>query len=803
MKINLNGKWYLDSSRYSHLPASIPGSVLSTLLKHHLIEDPFFRDNENKVREILFENYTFSRKFTLTKEQLKNQNILCMDSIDTIAEVFVNQTLVAKLYDMHTSEKILLDPSLLSEENEICIRFQSPYRYIENYDDQGIFDTYAITEKKAPCIRKAHHMFGWDWGPNLADMGIFRDIYIESTVLGYLDDFRHECTFLPDGSVQIDVETNSCLYTTDATISVTLSLDEDGTFLQEKCPLKSHNTFRFLLKEPKRWYPVGYGSPTLYHLTFCLASPSGESKEYKKRIGIREVVIDNSKDQYGTNFGVTINSCKIFLKGSNYIPEDNVLSRITPDRSRRLLKLAKDFHHNLIRVWGGGYYPSEDFYDYCDENGLLVWQDLMFACAVYNIHDEHFKNLIIREITSAVKSFRHHASVFLIAGDNECEDGVNGHEKEKMEAYKIMSLEVIVPLMKQLTSTYFLRTSPRSAEIFQHQNDTEHFDTHYWGIWGGEKPLEEYKTIFPRLLSEVGHQSFPLMTTIEKFAPKEEWSIQSPSMLHHQKQPGSNTRIAKYIDQYYGTPVHFEDFVYLSHLVQGEAMKLCAEHLRRIQNRCNGFVYWQLNDCWPGISWSSVDYYFGLKALHYFSGNFFAPHLVSVDCENDVLTVHVSNTTAEDIHAKLQYRCMTFDGKILDERTENIFSEKAASQKVLTIFEPFSFKETERKDCVVQVRLLTSDDKLLSENYYQPVRDKEISYPTPHFTITPIDDYSFEISSDTFAKNVFLRYEGEYAAVFSENYFCLPKDGKKIITLDTPFVSRNLKITSVNQVDFV
>ena len=317
--------------------------------------------------------------------------------------------------------------------------------------------------------------------------------------------------------------------------------------------------------------------PTLYDLTFDLTCETGESRQYSYRIGIRQVQIDNSCDEYGTDFCVRINGEKVFLKGSNYIPEDNILSRCSKERTHRLLELVKNFNHNVIRVWGGGYYPDNWFYDYCDENGILVWQDLMFACASYNIHDEHFKSLIVEETVDAVKRFRHHACVFYIAGDNECEDGVNGHEPFLMEQYRIMSQEILVPLMKTLTSTFYAYTSPHSKVMFCMQNDHDHFDTHYWGIRDAKLPLEQFRKVYPRMLSEVGWESFPMMDTNRGYALQEDMQIASKVMLAHEKRPGGNQTVESYVNSHYGKPSGFEEFIYLQNLVQGEAIKMVTD----------------------------------------------------------------------------------------------------------------------------------------------------------------------------------------------------------------------------------
>ncbi len=797
MKIDLNGKWNLSSSTYSGLEATIPGSVLSTLLAHNLIPDPFYGENEKQVRQCLKENYTFTRTFCLTEKQLSKHNYLFLEGVDTLAKVYINDVLITELFDMHTRKRILLDNQILSQENEIRIEFSNVYDYIENYPEKETFRTFAVTHPNGPVIRKSHHMLGWDWGPDLADMGIYRDIYILSTDLGYLESFRHECTFMPDGSVRIDVDTQMVCHAP-GKLTTTLSLDADGTCLQAKQPLMESGKATFMLENPKRWYPIGFGEPTLYDLTFDLVADNGENQQYSYRIGIREVEIDNSPDEYGTNFCVRINGEKVFLKGSNYIPEDNILSRCTKERNHRLLELVKNFNHNVIRVWGGGYYPDPWFYDYCDENGILVWQDLMFACASYNIHDEHFKNLIIEETIDAVKRFRHHASVFYIAGDNECEDGVNGHEPELMEQYRIMSKEILVPLMATLTSTFYAYTSPHSKTMFCMQNDHDHFDTHYWGIRDQKLPLEHFKEVYPRMLSEVGWESFPMMDTNRTYACEADMQVDSPVMMAHEKRPGGNKTVEYYVHDRYGKPETFEEFIYLQNLVQGEAIKIATEHLRTNKFRCNGIMYWQLNDCWPGLSCSSVDYNFGLKALHYFSKRFFAPHLIAAEEKEGSLIVSVANDTPQAAAYQVLYRYLDFAGNVLDEKRLTAAVEKTADMDVLEIPTPFG---ADAADKLVYVQLCDMDGNVLSENYYQHCLDREIAYPKVNIQIKAIDDYTLEVTADTFVKYAFLQCGGT-DRIFSDNFFCLYPGQTKRITSAEKLDVNNLTVQSVNQVKF-
>lgn len=793
MKLDLSGLWRMNCSKFIDLPAQIPGSVLSNLLAQKKIPDPFYRDNEAAVRAYLTEDYSFCRTFCLTAQQLSATNFLFLDGIDTVAAVEINGQCVASLRDMHTPYQIRLDPALLKAENTICVRFTSPYRYIENYDDKGLFETYAVTQKKSPCIRKVNSSFGWDWGPDLADMGIYREISILSTSLGYLEDFKHTCTFLPDGSVQLQIDTNVHCLCAGSLCAELAFHDKDHPFssgasasLSEAQPSAR---FVFRIPNPRRWNPVGYGKPNLYDLKLTLSNES-ETQTYSYRIGLREVEIDDTPDEFGTNFAVKINGNKVFLKGACYIPEDSILPRITPERTARLLDFARDYNHNVVRIWGGGYYPTDDFYDYCDENGILVWQDLMFACAAYNISDEDFRDLIVEETVANVKRFRHHASVFLISGDNECEDGINGHGEAKMENYRVMSEELLVPLMHSLTDTYFLRTSPRSVELFRHPNDLDHYDSHFWRVWCDDGSIDTYKTIYPRMLSEVGHQAFPQMDTIRSFAEEEDLRADSPVMLAHQKQPGANARIGRYVAEHYGTPASFEGEVYLSQLMQAETIELCTTHLRQHRERCNGIVYWQLNDCWPVISWSSVDYALRPKALHYASRRFFAPHFVSFADSGDELQVYASNDSPEESCYLLTCEEQAFDGTVIWRRQAEISVPAGESIAAMTLPKP------QAQAHFVYARLETKENSLLSENYYQAEKDINISYPVPTYRIRLLDEKTLEIESDTFVKGVMLT---DHDAIFSDNFFCLRANSPKRITSSCKISPDTLVITSLNE----
>ena len=543
MKIYLNNEWTISSNKIKDIKCQSPCTVLSSLLANDIIENPYFEKNELIANEYLQNDYTFSSSFKLSDEQLENDNYLFLNGLLTIAIIYINDQKVIEVFDYHLSQVVLLDKQILRKENTIKILFKSPYKYIRDYPNpKNLFETYAVTDKDSPKIRQPNYMFGWDWSPNLADMGITKDLYILSNKVGYLDTFKTHYEF---SNNKVDVEVIPFVKSNeDVYIDITLS----GYGFNKTITTKNEKKVTFTIDNPKLWYPSGYGEQPLYTLTFLLKGTKDEIK-HEYRIGIRKIHIDDSFDEIGRNFALYVNDKNVFIKGSNYIPEDNILTFVTKERTRKLLSLAKSFNHNLVRVWGGGYYPDDDFYETCDELGLLVFQDLMFACASYNIDDKHFQELVINETRSSLRRIRHHACIYLIAGNNEIEDGVRGHGYLQTKQAITMFHEILKDIVNEETDLYYLSSSPTSGEpYFSSPNDTAYLDTHYWWVWGNDYPLEKYKTIQPRLLSEFGLQSYSTYESICNFSSPNQRKLNSEVMCFHNKMAShSDEKMHQYI----------------------------------------------------------------------------------------------------------------------------------------------------------------------------------------------------------------------------------------------------------------
>lgn len=796
MKTYLNGEWSISSQTYKNIKAKMPGSVLSALLENKLIEDPYYRMNEYEAKKVSFEDFDFERDFDLTKEQLQQNNFLCFDGIDTIADIFINDKFIFKNRDMHIGQKILLSKNALKEHNRIRIHFTSPYQYVWNYKNNEFFgtcgDTSMYIEPKSNVIRKCYSMFGWDWGPNLGDMGIYRDIYILSTTLGHFESFNHKVTFLDDGKVKVGVSTK---YHKLGEGKLTLRVSFKGEQIFEKTQeFADKNAFSFVIEKPHLWWPNGFGDQNLYDVDFIISNGKEEQITHK-RVGLRKVRIDDSFDQYGRNLAVYVNDVHIFLKGSDYIPQDVILQRVTPERTRRLLTLVKDFNHNVIRVWGGGYYPDDDFYDTCDEFGILLFQDLMFACSVYDSEDKDYVSLVDEETRVVLRRIRHHACLFLLSGNNEVEEQMMILQDVHREKYRKLFLEYLPKIVKEEIDIYYLTSSPTSGEPYMvRPSDNNFLDAHNWAVWHGLEPFEYYHTIFPRLLSEYGCQSIPTFDTVKRYAIEEDLHLESQVMNSHQKNWSCNYKIIHYAKSLFREPTNFEDLVFLSELTQAQGIKMSAEHLRRNKERCNGTLYWQLNDDWPGQSWSSIDYYFGIKALHYYSKRFYAPHLISVEQKEKKILIAVSNDTKENVKYIVHYSLCDFDGRVLDDKVINYEVNKTSYGYAMEFEDPFN-----RDDLVIYVELKDENGNLLSKNFYQKLKDKDLHYKLPHIKVNKIDNKSFSIETDYYTKDIYIELHNNNC-VLSDNYFNLLPNHKVVITSTNPLDYEKMTIRSLNEI---
>lgn len=645
-QLSLNGEWTLEipESDFASVPATVPGSVYHDLLTAHRIPDPFYRDNEGEALKLMDHDFYYSRRFYLDEAFLKADRLLLRaEGLDTIARITLNGKVVGCADNMHRIWEFDIKALAVPGENDIVVQFESPTRYIRDAYARSVADGSSDAMVGFPNIRKAHCMFGWDWGPRLPDAGIWRDIAILAVEKARIRDVRVDQHHGGDG-VKLNVLPHID-GTADAENEISVQiLGPDGSVFNG-----NGKNAEIHIEAPMLWWPAGMGDQPLYRVQVTLKCGAVVLDQWERCVGLRTMTVTRKKDQWGESFSHCVNGVDIFAMGADYIPEDSLLPRMTPERTRRLLEDARAANMNCIRVWGGGHYPSDCFYDICDELGLLVWQDFMFACAVYNLTDE-FEANITAEFADNIRRLRHHPSLALWCGNNEMEDFVDRGEwvsSYRQKADYIKMYEYILPrvLKQEDPQAFYWPASPSSGGSFDHPQDPNRGDVHYWDVWHGLKPFTDYRNHQFRYVSEFGFQSFPCMATIESFTAPEDRNIFSYVMEKHQRNNAANGKIVSYISQMYLYPSGMDRLVYASQLLQAQAMQYGVEHWRRHRGRCMGAVVWQLNDCWPVASWSSLDYFGRWKALHYYEKRFFAPVLIS--CHEEGILSQNTNVNAE------------------------------------------------------------------------------------------------------------------------------------------------------------
>ncbi len=777
-KLILNGEWNLKGNGFD-CNDTVPGSVYSFLLNNGLIEDPFYRDNELKVLPLMDHDYTFSREFDF--ERVKGAKVyLCCDGLDSVTTIYINGELVDKTYDMHRSYKFDVTDKL-KEKNTISIVFTSPTNYIVEKHNEHYLGGTPDAMTGFPHLRKAHCMFGWDWGPRLPDAGIFKDIYLLIENSAYIEDVyirqRHQ-----DGKVfvnpQIKVSGNAELL-----VEIT---SPDG----ESSVLKANEENE--IKNPKLWWPNGFGEQPLYTVNIALLENGEKVDSISKRIGLRTLEMVREKDEYGEKFAHSVNGVEFFAFGADYIPEDNILSRITYERTYKLLKHCKDCNFNVVRVWGGGFFPFDDFFDICDELGLVVWQDFMFACAHYKPH-EHFRENVRAEIIDNVTRIRHHACLGLWCGNNEMEmfakdyvyDGTEENKKDYLEIFE----NFIPSIMKNCDpDTFYWPASPSSGGNYDDPNSENRGDTHYWDVWHGNKPFSEYRKFYFRYASEFGFQSFPELKTVEAFTLPEDRNIFSRVFEMHQRNASANGKIMNYLASTFKYPTDFDTILYASQMLQALAIKYGVEHFRRNRGRCMGAVYWQLNDIWPTASWASIDYFGRYKALQYFAKRFFAPVMIS--CEEIGETTHrnavceqprpfeisarlsVANETLNDVEGTVCWQLRENTGEIIKQGSQEIKVEKLSSKWL----EKMNFDGIDYKSNYLSYQFVV-DGEIVSEDCVLFTAPKHYEFKKPTLSAKIIGD-EVEISSDVFAYGI--RVLADDDTIFSDNYFSLNGETKRI-----------------------
>ncbi|MBQ7925906.1 MAG: glycoside hydrolase family 2 protein [Lachnospiraceae bacterium] len=794
------------------LPAQVPGSVYNDLLINGKMEDPYYRDNELKALEIMENDFEYIAVFDADASLLEQEEILlAFKGVDTLADIYLNGEAIAYVNNMHRSWEFPVKKALKPSGNELRVILHSPTKFIREEFEKDPIPGTTDAMRGFPHIRKAHCMFGWDWGPRLPDAGIWKPVkligYSEARLDSVYVKQQHEA-----GAVtlwlDVDVERigGERLYRFGQDESRLQNLALEIHLTDPEGAVHTYTEQEILtgipVEQPQLWWPNGYGKQPLYEIEVQLLQKSVAEDgaavlldSWKRRIGLRTMTMHREKDAYGEAFCHEVNGVKIFAMGADYIPEDNILARITPERTYQLLLQAKNAHHNCIRVWGGGFYPFDAFYDACDELGLIVWEDFMFACAVYNLTEE-FEENITSEFIDNIKRLRHHASLGLWCGNNEMEMFVDQGtiewvNKPSQKSDYVKMYEYLIPkvLKKYDPQTFYWPASPSSGGCFDKPNDENFGDAHYWDVWHGNKPITEYRKFYFRYVSEFGFQSFPGLKTCETFTEPEDRNVFSYVMEKHQRNAAANGKIMNYMEQTFLYPTSFASVLYASQLLQAEAMRYGVEHFRRNRGRCMGAVIWQLNDCWPVASWSSIDYCGRWKALHYYEKRFFAPILLSCD-EEGILTqdtnpnaqpyevrksirLNVSNETREDVTVTVKWALRDAGAKVLRSGEEQIRVPALSAywMERMELQEADLYNEYVSYDCY-------QDGEWISGGTVLFTAPKHFRFRNPALQMK-VDGDEIVISADSYARSVEI-LNGDDTMLLSDNYFDMNAGEKRV-----------------------
>ncbi len=793
MIVDLKGKWqFCDTISGEMLCGNVPSSNISDLLNLGLIPNPFEKTYENEVSEICNKDWLYKRTFFVENELLNCDKVfLFCAQLDTICDVNLNGQFVARSINCHLPLRIDVKAFLHLGENEISIKFYSPVNYVTDKYNECPTPPNPNGRNGVAHIRKPQCHFGWDWGPVLPVSGISGDIYLEGIIGAEIRDLTVKQRHNADGCVKLTLNAEVQFFS-DASAEVEFVVNyPDGrvvTILESSAIKREIAETVFYTAETailnaELWWTKELSNKDiqpLYEVKAVLKKSGTEVSQKSKKIGLRMLTLDRAADCHGENFCFVLNGKKIFCKGANYIPPDSLITRVNDSDYRELIDAAVFSNINMLRIWGGGYYAPDALLDECDKRGIFIWQDFAYACQAYPHFDDEFRNLTISEARSQIRRMRSHPSLALWCGNNEIEQmsALWFYASKYLSWTKKYFHEILPAVIKEEDDRPYIPSSPVGVSYKKGVFADNVGDTHLWAVWHGLQPLSYYSSRYTRFCSEFGFESLPSLKTLHYFADEKDFDLNSEVFLAHQKCNSGNMKMQYYALERFHLPSRFSDYIYLSQYCQSECVREATEHWRRNKGRCNGSLYWQLNDCWPVCSWSSMDYFKRYKMLQYTARRFFAPVAVSINRTKDAFEVYTLNDTFESFECETNFKVCNYSGKVLFE--ENCISKSKAEASELQI------KVTTKKikyavkceDCYAVATLIKNDTEISRSvlllkkekhsNLPVPKISKEISFSNGLLTIV--------LSSNVFAHTVWLNsdFSDEH---FSDNCFdILPKE---------------------------
>jgi beta-mannosidase len=785
--ITLDTGWqFSEVGKDAWHPAIVPGCVHTDLLNNKLIDDPFYRDNEQKLQWIGKTDWEYQTTFNITPEILRRANLdLVFEGLDTYANVFLNDESLLNTDNMFRTWRADCKRLLRPGTNTLRIRFRSPINEVlplmakMSYqlpagNDQG--------EKTSPHTRKAPYQFGWDWGPRFVTSGIWRPVFLEAWDEARVADLHILPKQVTAASARVTAEVE---VVADKNVSATIIIDNltDKRIAAKREVNLTAGSNRvaldFVIARPALWWPNGLGAHPLYAFRARLLINGKPIDESTTRTGLRSLELRQQPDASGKSFTFVINGMPVFAKGANWIPADSFPTRISKSKYRQLLESVRDTNMNMLRVWGGGIYERDDFYELCDEMGILVWQDFMFGCSLYP-GDQAFLDNVRQEAVDNVKRLRNHPSIVIWVGNNEIESGwFHWGWKDQLPAslwddYLKIFYGVLPEVCGSLDPSRPYWPSSPSSKLEDDNESQKMGDLHYWQVWHAALPFSEYEKQFPRFMSEYGFQSFPQLETVNTYTVPADHDIKSPVMMAHQRHPRGNQLISEYMLREYPEPKDFESFLYVSQVLQAEGIKIGAEHLRRIMPHNMGSLFWQLNDCWPVASWSSIDYTGRWKALQYYASRFYGDILVSPQEENGNLKVFVVSDRLQPVTAQLSLSLLDFEGNKLWSQQEDLEVVPLNSKSYLTLPLSTLLAGKDPTGVVLFAEVLVGGKRASSnEHFFRAFKD--LSLPRSQINADVVPErggFRITLSADKFARAVYLSAPN-YAGFFADNYFDL------------------------------